>query len=118
MTLTAKIRLDCLALGIQRIDAGPAGIAAGLRPGAAAPAASDLISRSGDRLVYKQRIGKGQTPAGYGPVRRSAEARPPEASMTSASPWLADAPSPTSIRRPPSRGRRARIDRRTAAAQT
>jgi len=61
LTLTAKIRLDCLALGIQRIDAGPVGIAASLRPGAAAPAASDLISRSGDRLVYKQRIGKGQT---------------------------------------------------------
>jgi transcription-repair coupling factor (superfamily II helicase) len=56
----ARARLDCRALGIERIDAGPLGLAAHLRPGAPARPASPLISRDGQRLVYKRRIRDGE----------------------------------------------------------
>jgi transcription-repair coupling factor (superfamily II helicase) len=60
----ASARIDCRALGIERIDAGPLGLAAHLRPGAPARSDTPLIRRDGQRLVYKHRIKDGeQVPA-------------------------------------------------------
>ncbi|WP_410051547.1 TRCF domain-containing protein [Bradyrhizobium sp. SZCCHNR1085] len=56
----ADIGLSCRALGITRIDVGPTGIAAQLRPDAPVAPSSRLITRSRHRLVYKHRISKSQ----------------------------------------------------------
>ncbi len=60
LIVMAKLRLDCLAVGIQRIDVGPTGIAANLRPEAVASPTSGPISRRGQRLLYKRKLGKGE----------------------------------------------------------
>lgn len=57
----AGIGLSCRALGITRIDVGPTGIAAQLRPGTRLTPSSRLITRSRDRLFYKHRIKTSRT---------------------------------------------------------
>nr|WP_244423014.1 DEAD/DEAH box helicase [Bradyrhizobium sp. ORS 278] len=51
---SARIRLDCHALGIARLDVGTEGIAARLRP--AATAGTPRPGRPRSRLVYKHKI--------------------------------------------------------------
>lgn len=57
----AALRLDCRELGLARIDVGPSGIAAQLRPETQLALSSRTITRSGGRLVYKHPIKPAQT---------------------------------------------------------
>ncbi len=52
----AELRLDCSALGISRIDVGPSGISAQLRPDATIMLSSRTIMRSDARLISKHQI--------------------------------------------------------------
>lgn len=52
----AIIRLDCMALGIQRIDVGPVGIAAKLKSNASTMFRSPSINRTKDRLILKRKV--------------------------------------------------------------
>ncbi|MGJ4944828.1 TRCF domain-containing protein [Bradyrhizobium sp. HKCCYLS1011] len=56
----AALRLDCRALGITRIDVGPTGIAAQLRPDSRVARQAAPIRRSGDRLISKHVVKSSQ----------------------------------------------------------